>query len=119
VKITKVSFERLKTFGNFENVRVGAEAEISQDEGSADDPNLALSNLISWVDSKISEIINKPWEDEHEGRMAELYDEERKLRDEIEQKREELKTLVKKIYATHTLLNESQEKDEIEGVNPT
>lgn len=50
VKIKEVSFERLRTFGNYENMKVGAVAEVEEGLDSSE----ALRQLREWVDKQIT-----------------------------------------------------------------
>jgi hypothetical protein len=67
LKIKSVKFERLKTFGQFENVRIGAEADT---EGVK--PEQVLEELKVWVDRQIDDIVSKPYETEMEQRIERL-----------------------------------------------
>jgi len=88
MKIKEVSFERLRTFGDYENVRIGAVAFIDKDT-----PEGTLHNLRSWVDGEVdrfigdSEVEPLKWRKE---RMQKEYDE---LAEKVKKLREVVKTL--------------------------
>lgn len=48
MKIKQVSYQRTINLGNYETVRLGAEAELSHD----DNPQECYKKLKSWIDSE-------------------------------------------------------------------
>ena len=78
-KIKSVRFERLRSFGQFENMRVGVECEVP--EGT--DPKEVLKAAQIFVDMELSEKIFKPQVDEWEKRLQAIqqrvWDEQQRL----------------------------------------
>ena len=78
-KIKSVRFERLRSFGQFENMRVGVECEVP--EGI--DPKEVLTAAQIFVDMELSEKIFKPQADEWEKRLqaiqSQVWDEQQRL----------------------------------------
>jgi hypothetical protein len=80
--VKEVSFSRTKSFGVYENVRIGATAEVVYPGTQSQ----VLAELKEWVDAKISEEINKPFE-------AQKSEWLKSLEEEIEIRKEELKKI--------------------------
>ena len=56
MKITKVKFGQLRSYGEFQNMNIEAEAAIEPDE----EPEFALRVLKGWVADQLAEAIEKP-----------------------------------------------------------
>ena len=52
MRITAVSYRRLRTFGNYQNETVGAEAALEEE----DTPDAVLDGLKAWVHSRLEMI---------------------------------------------------------------
>jgi hypothetical protein len=79
IRIKSVRFERLRSFGQFENMRVGVECEVP--EGT--DPKEVLASAQIFVDMELSEKIFKPqvdeWEKRLQGMQQKVWDEQQRL----------------------------------------
>jgi hypothetical protein len=86
--VKEVHFSRTKSFGVYENVRIGAVAEVVYPKTEDN----VLVDLKEWVDAKISEEVNKP--------VVEMKTEELKqLEGYVAERREALKALEAEIKA--------------------
>lgn len=93
MKIEKIRFGRLRTFGNYENVTLEMEATVEKGM-NADD---TLANLAMIVDTKLQSIIDEP-------RYKWVSEELKALQDEVEQRRKTVQELDEKIEARRALL---------------
>jgi hypothetical protein len=91
--VKEVSFSRTKSFGVYENVRIGATAEVVYPGTQSQ----VLAELKEWVDAKISEEISKPAVEmrteelkQIEGYIADAKKQLQELYTEIKAKRREL-----------------------------
>ncbi len=74
--ITSVSYSRLRSFGNFENVSLSATATVAESE----DAQVALDGLRDWVHERLSEQIESAdLRNQTEMLRYELMDYERKI----------------------------------------
>ena len=89
-----VSYERLKTFGCYENVRVGMTVEVPDDERAED----TLEKVKVWVEEQIASEISKP-------QIEWKSDQLKTLNDEISQKRIELQTLREQLTKGKAILD--------------
>lgn len=86
--IKEIHFSRTKSFGDYENVRIGAVAEVVYPKTEDN----VLVDLKEWVDAKISEEVSKP--------VVEMKTEELKqLEGYVAERREALKALEAEIKA--------------------
>lgn len=90
MKIKTITFGRLKTFGNFENIRIEATADVGRDT-----PEATLEVIQKWVDDKILKIMGTPWMDRYEKRMDEAREELREITKQIEDKRKLIENIGK------------------------
>ena len=78
MKITKVRYERLRSFGNFQNETVGCEADVEGHE----DPILCLAQLREWVNDQLGQ---REDDRAHAQKRFEIKELERQIRDRHEQ----------------------------------
>lgn len=81
-----VTYERLKSFGMYENIRIGITGTIQEGE-SADK---VLADLKAWVDEKIAEEISKPEIEFASIRLGILRAEEKRVRAELDSLKDQL-----------------------------
>jgi hypothetical protein len=83
MNIIQVSFERLKTFGQYENIRIGAVATVPEGACFED----CLKEVQEWVDTQISEKIDHP-------ELMQLTYQKEHLERAIKERKEQLKRLI-------------------------
>lgn len=78
MKITKVKFGQLRSYGEFQNMTVEAEALIEGQET----PESALEQVRSWVANQLAEAIERPKMGEAQVEFKELWEEYAVLKSE-------------------------------------
>lgn len=83
MKITKVNFKRVFSYGNYENVQFGYEAEVADGEK----PEAIMMELNLFAENEYAKLLKKDREKgEHRAKMISLYD-------QVMQHKEDLKKI--------------------------